>query len=59
MPVKGQRYLSRPLVQMLELVVQPGSGLRDCGDICIASNIASLEAPGFGGWAVSGSAGLF
>lgn len=42
-------------MQVLELVVQLGSVLRDCDNICIAS----LEAPGDGGWAVSGSAGLF
>lgn len=55
MPVTGQRHLSRSLVQVLELVVQPGSALRDCDNTCIAS----LEAPGDGGWAMSGSAGLF
>lgn len=46
-------------MQLLELVVQPGSGLRDCDSTCLASRITSLEAHGAGGWAKSGSAGVF
>lgn len=47
------------MMQMLELVIQPGSVLRDCDDTQITSNKTCLEALGAGGWAMSGSAGLF
>lgn len=47
------------MMQMLELVIQPGSGLRDCDDTRTTSNKTCLEALGAGGWAMSGSAGLF
>lgn len=59
MPGKGQKHFRRSVVQMLELVVQSGSGLRDCNSTCLASHITSLQAHGAGGWAKPGSAGVF
>lgn len=46
-------------MQMLELVVQSGSGLRDCNSTCLASHMTSLQAHGARGWAKPGSAGVF